>query len=63
MTYIDTTGIIALQDLKADLREHAGETAEMRFVGLNESVRRRFEQAGWNLVDKDTVLEDGEAWP
>lgn len=59
VTHIDMTGIIALSDLKADLRKLAGETAEMRFVGLNEGVRRKFEKAGWKLVDKDAIMEEG----
>ncbi|KAL9620379.1 MAG: hypothetical protein Q9160_005079 [Pyrenula sp. 1 TL-2023] len=65
VTYIDMTGIIAIGDLKADLRKLAGETAEMRFVSLNEGVRRKMEKAGWKLVDKDTVMEEGgkgEVW-
>lgn len=63
VAYIDMTGIIALKDLKADLKKHAGEVAEIRFVAMNESVRRKFERAGWTLVDKDAVLEAGEVWP
>ncbi|KAF1950108.1 sulfate permease-like protein [Byssothecium circinans] len=46
---IDTTGIIALQDLKADLEKYGGETAEIRFANVHEAVRERFVRFGWDI--------------
>jgi len=58
VTRIDVTGIKAMKDLKRILIGYAGKEAEMRFVGLNDDVRTRFERAGWKLVDVDTIGDD-----
>ncbi|RDW82228.1 SulP family sulfate permease [Coleophoma cylindrospora] len=47
--YIDTTGIQALKDLKAELLSYGGESIELRFTGVGDSVRTSFERAGWIL--------------
>ncbi|PVH96932.1 hypothetical protein DM02DRAFT_686603 [Periconia macrospinosa] len=47
---IDTTGIVALRDLRDDLRAYAGEGVEVRLVGVKDAVRERFERFGWGLV-------------
>jgi sodium-independent sulfate anion transporter 11 len=51
VTYIDTTGLQALADAKKDLILFAGEAVQLRFVGINENVRIRFEMSGWQLLD------------
>ncbi|KAJ4352489.1 uncharacterized protein N0V89_007837 [Didymosphaeria variabile] len=51
VTIIDTTGLTALQDLKADLERYAGKTAELRFANVHRGVRERFERFGWDLYD------------
>ncbi|KAJ4301728.1 hypothetical protein N0V90_003821 [Kalmusia sp. IMI 367209] len=48
---IDTTGLTALQDLKADLERYAGKRAELRFANLHEAVHDRFARFGWELYD------------
>lgn len=58
---IDTTGLVALQDLKADLLSYGGKQAELRFVSVKDSVRAKFERHGWNLYDAHTVSVDDRA--
>jgi hypothetical protein len=36
VTFIDTTGLQALKDVKKDLIAFAGDELQLRFVGLNE---------------------------
>ena len=45
VSHIDTTGIQALNDIRTTLQDWAGPNAELRFVGLNEGVKRRFLRA------------------
>ncbi|KAK7179849.1 hypothetical protein DPSP01_004600 [Paraphaeosphaeria sporulosa] len=51
VTTIDTTGLTALQDLKADLERYAGKSAELQFANMHDGVRARFERYGWDLYD------------
>jgi sodium-independent sulfate anion transporter 11 len=48
-SFIDTTGMQALQRMKTDLQDYGGEDTEFRFVGLCQGVKRRFERFGWKL--------------
>lgn len=57
---IDTTGLVALQDLKLDLQRYAGEHAEIRFVNMHASVREKFDRFGWELYDADTIPSDSK---
>lgn len=50
-TFIDSSAIMNLELLKQQLRDWAGETVEIRFVGLNKHLRRRFGRAKWHIVD------------
>lgn len=50
-TFIDTSALMSLELLKKQLRDWAGETVEIRFVGLNKHLKRRFERAKWQIVD------------
>jgi solute carrier family 26 (sodium-independent sulfate anion transporter), member 11 len=51
VTWIDTTGVLALAESKADIRLHCGKEVQFRFVGINGSVRRRFARAMWTLTE------------
>ncbi|KAF1936244.1 hypothetical protein EJ02DRAFT_438672 [Clathrospora elynae] len=51
MHNIDTTGLTALKDLKADVEMFGGTNTQLRLVGLNERVRERFARFGWRLCD------------
>lgn len=59
VSWIDTTGVLALGELKADIRLHCGKEVQYRFVGMNQSVRKRFARAAWELTDFDDVHQDG----
>jgi sodium-independent sulfate anion transporter 11 len=49
-TFIDTTGIFSIIELKMELRRYIGKDLEFRFVGMNEPVRERFDRAGWEFA-------------
>jgi sodium-independent sulfate anion transporter 11 len=49
MHNIDTTGLVALQDLKEDVERFGGKGTRLFFVGVNERVRERFGRFGWVL--------------
>lgn len=55
MHNIDTTGLTALKDLKADIEAYGGKNTQLRFVGLNSRVRERFARSGWSLRDVKDV--------
>lgn len=50
-TFMDSSALMSLELLKKQLRDWAGETVEIRFVGLNKHIKRRFERAKWHIVD------------
>lgn len=51
VSWIDTTGIVALGELKDDIHRQLGGYVQVRMVGLNAKVRRKFWRAKWKLVD------------
>lgn len=55
MHNIDTTGLTALKDLKADIEAFGGKNTQLRLVGLNGRVRERFARFGWSLRDMSDV--------
>lgn len=56
---IDSTGLVALEDLKADIERYAGKYAELRFANMHDGVREKFERFGWALYDvKGTYGEE-----
>jgi sodium-independent sulfate anion transporter 11 len=66
-SFIDTTGMQALQRMKSELQDYGGDDVEFRFVGMCKGVRTRFQRAGWALASphdepeqKVTIGEDGE---
>ncbi|QSZ28878.1 hypothetical protein DSL72_003383 [Monilinia vaccinii-corymbosi] len=46
---IDTSGLTYLQDLKDKIIEYSGESVEIRLVGINAAVQKKFQRAGWPL--------------
>jgi sodium-independent sulfate anion transporter 11 len=50
VTFIDTTGMQMLRDMKTGLLVYGGEDVELRFVGMSDAVKKRFERAGWELA-------------
>ncbi|KAH8676105.1 sulfate permease [Xylariales sp. PMI_506] len=59
VTWIDTTGVLALAELKEDVRLHCGHEVQFRFVAVNRSCRSRFARANWKLLDLADAFEPG----
>lgn len=57
VSFLDVTAVLALGELKQDVRLHCGREVRFRIVGLSESVRERFMRAQWKLRD---LYADGE---
>ncbi|KAL2074551.1 hypothetical protein VTL71DRAFT_8329 [Oculimacula yallundae] len=57
--FVDVTAILALGELKEDIRLHSGKGVQLRIVGISKSVRERFLRAGWKLFDVEGWREDG----
>jgi sodium-independent sulfate anion transporter 11 len=60
MHNIDTTGLTALKDLKADLEKFGGKNTQLRLVGLNERVRLRFARFGWAVKNAGEIEGNDE---
>jgi sodium-independent sulfate anion transporter 11 len=60
MHNIDTTGLIALTDLREDIERFGGKGMRLCFVGVNERVQERFSRFGWGLVKEGVDKKRGE---
>lgn len=49
VSFIDTTGVFSLIELKMELRRYIGKDLEFRFVGMVDPVRERFDRSGWEF--------------
>jgi sodium-independent sulfate anion transporter 11 len=49
-SFVDASGMQTFEDIKNELRSYGGSRVEIRLVGLNKGVQKRFERAGWKLV-------------
>ncbi|KAF7950704.1 uncharacterized protein EAE97_002256 [Botrytis byssoidea] len=49
VTFIDTTGLTYLQDLKDEIMAYSGDAVELRFVGMIDAVQKKFKRVGWPL--------------
>lgn len=63
VNHMDYTALRHLRDLIVELKKYAGKTVEIRFVGLTEYVRQRFERGGYPVLDVTLpgVREDMDA--
>ncbi|KAH8659807.1 sulfate transporter family-domain-containing protein [Xylariales sp. PMI_506] len=65
-SFIDASGMQAMEDIKTELQSYGGSLVEFRFVGMNPSVTKRFQRAGWNLASPydadETMREDSPIW-
>ncbi|KAG9244236.1 sulfate permease [Calycina marina] len=59
VSYIDMTAILALSELKQDIRLYSGAEVQFRFVGLNNSVLQRLRRSSWLLADLESWSEEG----
>ncbi len=59
--YVDETGIMALKDMKTELKAFAGDSVDIRFVGLKQHLIGKFERAGWKLTrnEHEVNAKDG----
>ncbi|CZS95826.1 related to sulfate permease SutB [Rhynchosporium graminicola] len=57
--FVDVTAILALGELKEDIRLHSGKDLQLRFVGISKTVRERFLRAEWMLTDLEGWRKDG----
>lgn len=57
--FIDVTAIMALHEMKEDIRQYSGSGVQFRIVGMSQSVGERFVRADWKLADLDGTNEDG----
>ncbi|KAJ3526323.1 hypothetical protein NM208_g11247 [Fusarium decemcellulare] len=62
-SFIDSSGVHAIEDIKSQLRVYGGSDVEFRFVGLRDALRRRFDRAKWNLAspydeDQETTADE-----
>ncbi|KAL3422657.1 sulfate permease [Phlyctema vagabunda] len=60
-TFIDSTGVKALEDMKAELIHYAGDDVEIRLVGLSPAVLLRFQRCGWKLASYEEAKSGVEA--
>jgi sodium-independent sulfate anion transporter 11 len=60
MHNIDTTGLVALADLRENVLKFGGAKTGFRLVGVNERVRERFERYGWRLGEGEGRMR---VWP
>jgi sodium-independent sulfate anion transporter 11 len=60
MHNIDTTGLIALTDLREDIERFGGKGMRLCFVGVNERVQERFSRFGWGLVKEGVDKKRGD---
>jgi len=58
VSFIDMTAILALGELKQDVRLYSGKEVQFRIVGLSKSVHERFLRAGWKLNDLEGWNDD-----
>lgn len=61
VSHVDTTGLQFLADIRAAVKDWAGEEAKVTFVGLNERVKVRFARAAgiYELNTEDDVEDSG----
>lgn len=51
VSFIDVTAVLALGELKQDVRLHCGKEVQFRIVNMSPSVRERMLRAKWKLSD------------
>ncbi|RYP79074.1 hypothetical protein DL771_000052 [Monosporascus sp. 5C6A] len=57
--WIDVTGILALAELKDDIRRQLGGSVSIRMVGMTPKVYAKFRRADWPLSHVDEARLDG----
>ncbi|KAK5320760.1 hypothetical protein LTR20_004240 [Exophiala xenobiotica] len=57
VNFVDVSAVTALKNFFAELIKYAGDQVDVRFVAMSDSVRERFERAGWKFVEGGTPNE------
>lgn len=57
VNFVDVSAVTALKNFFAELIKYAGDQVDVRFVGMSDSVRERFERAGWRFEEGGTPNE------
>jgi sodium-independent sulfate anion transporter 11 len=60
VNHVDVTAVAHLRNLVDELKKYAGPQLEIRFVGVSDYVRQRFERTGWRVDDVSNRDYDGE---
>lgn len=61
VNHIDATAVMHLRTLFSEVKKYAGEGVEIRFVGMTDYVRQRFERDGWLIaMDGEPSSDEGE---
>jgi sodium-independent sulfate anion transporter 11 len=60
VNHIDVTAVAHLRQLMDEVDKYAGSGVEVRFVGMSEYVRRRFERCKWRVDDVAADDYEGE---
>ncbi|KAK5992598.1 putative sulfate permease C3H7.02 [Cladobotryum mycophilum] len=50
VSFIDSTGVLLLIELKMELRRYIGKELQFRFVNMNEKVLERFQRSEWEFA-------------
>lgn len=58
VSFIDVTAILALNELKTDIRLYSGAEVQFRIFGLTKSVNERFLRANWKMTDLEGWHEE-----
>lgn len=59
-SFVDADGVRVLMEIKNEVRAFAGRDVEIRFVGVNDAVKRRFERMGWKLGNPYEDTPEGQ---
>lgn len=59
VAFIDTTGLLTLIELKAELRKYIGKDLQFRFVGMVDPVHQRFLRSEWEFSRPGEERKDG----
>ncbi len=58
VSFVDVTAILALAEMKEDIRVYSGKGVQFRIVGMSRRVRERFLRAQWKLSDLDQAEDE-----
>ena len=60
VNHLDYTALSHLSELVKEVRKYGGRDTEIRFVGISNYARRRFERGGWIILNAEDHTEESE---